>query len=111
MHWILQEDFLSEPAWQSLLATLQRFDIAYSIHRVQPKIGELLPVPVLSHQNVICIGSYSMRHVAARCAWQPGVFDLFAQDFVQQRAHWGQYMLNFQSSISCVRGGENVRST
>ncbi|NHZ39592.1 ATP-grasp domain-containing protein [Massilia aquatica] len=103
MHWILQEGFLSENGWDALIATLERFAIAYSVHAVMPKTGELLPAPVIGNANVICIGSYSMRHVAARHAWVPGVFDLYAQDFEQQRAHWGGHMLNAGAMVSTVR--------
>jgi hypothetical protein len=47
-----------------------------------------------------------MRHVAFRNAWIPGVFDLFAQDFSQQKAHWGEHMLNFNSVVCSL---EDVR--
>ncbi|WP_166869738.1 ATP-grasp domain-containing protein [Massilia mucilaginosa] len=103
MHWILQEGFLSENGWDALIATLERFGIACSVHAVVPKTGELLPAPVIAHANVMCIGSYSMRHVAAKHGWVPGVFDLYAQDFEQQRAHWGGHMLNAGAVVSSVR--------
>ncbi len=102
MHWILQEGFLSETGWQALIATLTRFGIPYSVHAVAPKTGELLPSPILEHKNAICIGSYSMRHVASRNGWWPGVFDLYAQDFEQQRLHWGAHMLNYRSVVSTI---------
>ena len=102
MHWILQHGFLPEHAWNALVAALDRFGIAYSVHAVMPRVGELTPAPVLQNNNVICIGSYSMRHVAARCGWTPGVFDLHAQGFEQQRAHWGKHMLNFHSVVATV---------
>jgi hypothetical protein len=99
MHWILQNNTFSETGWDTLTATLERFGFDHSIHKVVPFIGELQPEPVLDHRNVICFGSYSMRHVAARNAWYPGVFDLFAQDFGQQRLHWGEHMLNAHSVV------------
>ncbi|MDQ1812875.1 ATP-grasp domain-containing protein [Massilia sp. CCM 9210] len=103
MHWILQDGFLSETGWDALIANLERFGIAYSVHAVVPKTGELLPPPGIDHANVICIGSYSMRHVAAKHGWIPGVFDLYAQDFGQQRAHWGHHMLNAGAVVTTVR--------
>ncbi len=99
MHWILQDGFFSDVGWDSLIANLERFGIDYSVHAVVPKIGELIPEPLIGHKNVICIGSYSMRHVALRNSWIPGVFDLFSQDFEQQREHWGEHMLNFHSVV------------
>lgn len=103
MHWILQEGFLSEAAWRALLETLERFGISHSIHAVVPRAGQLVPPAQPSHRNVICIGSYSMRHVAARNRWWPGIFDLHAQDFTRQRAHWGVHMLNAGSVVCAVK--------
>ncbi len=108
MHWILHRNFLSETAWDALVASLERFDIDYSVHEVVPKVGDLLPAPQLSHQNVIGIGSYSIRHLAAKNGWHPGIFDLFAQDFEQQRRHWGDRMLNFNSVVCTVEAAKLV---
>jgi hypothetical protein len=88
MHWILQNNIFSETGWDTLLATLERFGIEHSTHKVVPFVGELEPAPKLGHRNVICFGSYSMRHVARRENWTPGVFDLFEQDFQQQLLRW-----------------------
>lgn len=103
MHWALQTGFLSEEGWSALIDTLQRFGIPHSIHDVVPKVGDLVPPLSLPHRNVICVGSYSMRHVAAKNGWTPGVFDLFEQDFVQQREHWGEHMLNARSSVAMLK--------
>jgi ATP-grasp domain, R2K clade family 3 len=106
MHWILHRNFLSEPAWEALVAALERFEIDYSVHDVVPKVGDLLPAPQVSHSNVICIGSYAMRHLAIQQGWVPGIFDLFNQDFEQQRRHWGDWMLNFGSVVCPVEAAE-----
>ncbi|HEX7642085.1 MAG TPA: ATP-grasp domain-containing protein [Burkholderiaceae bacterium] len=112
MHWILQNNIFSEAGWDTLLATLERFSIAHSTHKVVPFVGELHPAPQLDHRNVICFGSYSMRHVARRERWQPGVFDLFEQDFQQQLLHWGSHMLNAGSVVTpfadAVFGGDEM---
>ncbi|MFZ6757957.1 ATP-grasp domain-containing protein [Undibacterium sp. Ji50W] len=100
MHWIIQNNIFSETGWDQLLQTIDRFGLAHSVHKVVPFVGELEPPAVLNHTNVICIGSYSMRHVAKREGWIPGVFDLFEQDFEQQLKHWGEHMLNAGSVIS-----------
>lgn len=94
MHWVLQNSFFNEDAYQELHHTLERFDIPYSVHKVVPFIGELQPAPELNTKNVICIGSYSMRHVAKKFEWAPGVFDLEPFDFRTQLKHWGSHMLN-----------------
>ncbi len=71
--------------WDALVATLERFELSHS-DKVVPFIGELIPSPELTTKNVICFGSYSMRHVAKRNGWSPGVFDLFEQDaYVRER--------------------------
>jgi hypothetical protein len=70
------------------------------VHKVVPFVGELIPAPELKDTHVICFGSYSMRHVAKRCGWTPGVFDLFEQDFGKQLAHWGTHLLNAGSVVS-----------
>lgn len=110
MHWLLQADFNAEPGWRGLVQALERFELAYSIHQFElgssPE-GELRPAPTCAHTNVICLGSYSLRHLARRCAWSPGVFDLAAADFLQQKAHWGDRLLNADSTV-CRLGDARV---
>lgn len=100
MHWILQDNLFNEVAYQKLLETLERFQIPYSIHKVIPFIGELTPEPELETTNVICMGSYSLRHAAKKAGWYPGVFDLEPHNFNEQMKHWGQYMLNADAVVS-----------
>lgn len=103
MHWIIHRGFFSEPGGSWLLDTLQRFGISHSLHGVVPVLGDLLPEPELAHRNVIGMGSYSMRHYAARKGWNPGLFDLFDQDFEKQRKHWGEQLLNCRSVVTSIR--------
>lgn len=103
MHWILQDNLFNEQAYQTLLDTLVRFDISHSIHKVIPFVGELLPEPNIDHKNVICMGSYSLRHAAKRYEWNPGVFDLEPMNFEVQLEHWGDHMLNRDSVVSKFR--------
>jgi hypothetical protein len=100
MHWVLQENLFNEKQYLTVVETLERFGFPYSVHKVIPFVGELVPELKLDHKNVICIGSYSLRHCAKKYGWVPGVFDLFDQDFEKQRQHWGQYMLNYDSTVS-----------
>ncbi|WP_035614829.1 ATP-grasp domain-containing protein [Haloferula sp. BvORR071] len=103
MHWIIHRGFFSEPGGSWLLDTLERFGISHSLHDVVPVIGDLVPEPELAHLNVIGMGSFSMRHYAAKQEWNPGIFDLFDQDFEQQRVHWGDHLLNSRSRVTTVR--------
>ena len=100
MHWILQNNLFNEDAYGELLNTLKRFDIPHSIHKVIPFVGEITEPPQLDHSNVICMGSYSLRHATKKYGWNPGVFDLEPFDFTQQREKWGEHMLNYNSVIS-----------
>jgi hypothetical protein len=99
MHWILQNNLFNEAAYATLLETLERFSIPYSIHKVVPFVGELVPEPTIDHKNVICMGSYSLRHAAKKAGWNPGVFDLEPFNFQVQLEHWGDHMLNADAIV------------
>jgi len=108
MHWILQNNLFGEAEWERLVATLERFELPYSVHKVIPFVGELEPVPVLKAEKAVCFGSYSMRHFARAQSLNPGVYDLFQQDFRVQLSAWGERMLNADSSVVAF---EHVRLT
>ncbi len=99
MHWLLEDNLFKEHEWDTLLAALQQRQLPYTVHKVIPFIGQLLPRPELPAGKVICLGQYSMRHMAAREGWTPGVYDLFDQDFRRQMEAWGERMLNADSVI------------
>lgn len=99
MHWILQENLFKEAEWDTLVQTLERFGIPYSVHKVVPFVGELIPAPEPKQDKVICFGSYSMRHSAKAFGWTPGVYDLEPFDFKVQCEHWGAEMLNYDSKV------------
>ena len=116
MHWILQENIFKESAYDNLTDILQRMDIPYSIHKVVPFVGELVPAPNLDTDNVVCFGSYSMRHYAQKMGWTPGVFDLEPFDFQEQVKHWDTQLLNWGSEVitfgqANVRGHKFIRPT
>lgn len=116
MHWILQDNIFKESAYDNLVDVLQRAGIPHSQHKVVPFVGELMPAPELDTSNVICFGSYSMRHYAKKMGWNPGVFDLEPFDFQQQVKHWDTEMLNWGSEIvlfgeAAVRGDKFIRPT
>jgi len=98
-HWVLQSGWEYEAGWASMLEALERFDIPFSVHRVVPFIGDLEPEPTPPSDDVICMGSYAMRHYAKRRGWNPGVFDLEPHTFELQRDHWGEAMLNADSEV------------
>lgn len=100
MHWVLQNDIFHEAGWRDLVAALERLSLPHSVHKVVPFVGELIPPAALATKNVICMGSYSMRHVAQREGWSPGVFDLEPCGFPVQLKRWGDQMLNAGSVIT-----------
>mgnify|MGYP000322976512 CR=1 FL=1 len=99
MHWILQDNLFNEAAYQVLRETLERFGISHSVHKVIPFVGELVDDVPVNHQNIICMGSYSLRHLAKRNGWNPGVFDLEPYDFTVQLKHWSSHMLNADAKV------------
>jgi hypothetical protein len=99
MHWILQENLFKESEWENLVGALERFNIPYSVHKVIPFIGELMPPAEPKQEKVVCFGSYSMRHAAKEHGWNPGVYDLEPINFEIQREHWGDLMLNYDSKV------------
>lgn len=99
MHWILQENLFKDTEWANLIGTLERFTIPFSVHKVIPFVGELVPTAQPEQEKVVCFGSYSMRHTAKAQGWSPGIYDLFEQNFNVQLQHWSERMLNFDSMI------------
>ncbi|MCE9574611.1 MAG: ATP-grasp domain-containing protein [Deltaproteobacteria bacterium] len=99
MHWILQENLFKEAEWANLVGALERFSLPYSVHKVVPFVGELVPPAEIAGGKVVCFGSYSLRHAARAAGWTPGVYDLDDADFEVQRAHWGARMLNAASVV------------
>lgn len=107
MHWILQENLFKETEWDTLVNALERFKIPYSVHKVVPFVGELIPdVTNKSGTKVICFGSYSLRHTAKRKGWTPGVYDLFEQNFVEQLKHWGKMLLNADCTVIAFKDAD-----
>ena len=99
MHWVLQNNIFDEKQYDTLIETLERFEIPHSVHKVVPFVGDIEP-DISPEGDVICIGSYSMRHIAHRKGWMPGVFDLEYFDFTEQLKAWGGNMLNHDAVIA-----------
>lgn len=98
MHWILQNNLFAERGWEDLVATLERFNHPYSVHKIVPFVGDIVP-DVQPEGKVICFGAYSLRHLAKARGWTPGVYDLEPYHFEIQREHWGDKMLNYDAEV------------
>lgn len=100
MHWVVQGDgVFDQHEWDAITQTFDRFDLPYSVHTVVPFVGGLQPDIEVPDGRAICLGSYAMRHAAARKGWTPGVYDLAEFDFTRQLQAWGTHLLNAGSAI------------
>lgn len=39
----MQQDIFKEEGWKSMVETLERFNLPYSVHKVVPFVGEIMP--------------------------------------------------------------------
>lgn len=101
MHWIVQENICQEQKWRELIDTLERLSLPYSIHKVVPFSGELIPEPELPTDNVFCFGSTSLHRYTKQKNWRPGTIELpnFA---VQMRSKWNTEYLNRDCMIMTI---------
>ena len=100
MHWIIQENLYRETGLDELTLILKRLGIPFSLHKIIPFVGELLP-DINPDNPVIVIGSYSINNIAKRKGWKPGFIDIIQYDFEEQRRHWGIHMLNYDARVHC----------
>jgi hypothetical protein len=98
MHWVVQNNISKEPVFDDCIKVFEKHNIPYSLHKVIPFVGEILP-DINPEGPVICLGSYSMRHVAKQKNWSPGVYDLGPITFVEQMKHWSDLLLNSDSVV------------
>lgn len=75
MIWLLQENLGNEDAFKPLIANLERFGQQIHQAKVVPFVGEITP-DLDTEEKVICFGAYSMRKLAQRKGWHPGVYDI-----------------------------------
>jgi len=99
MYWVLQENMFREAEWENLVGCLERWKFPYSVHKIVPIEGRLIPELGPVDGKIICMGAYSVRHTAKRMGWNPGVYDLDGINFVEQRKHWGEHMLNYDAVV------------
>ncbi len=95
MHWVIQDGFFHDPSVVEMVDILKRCEIPHTIVKVIPFVGEIIP-DINPEGNVICFGSYSMRHTAKRKGWYPGVFDLngISDQIFTTENKWTDHLLN-----------------
>lgn len=96
MHWIIQDNYDWDKGTKELINILERNDVPHTFHKVIPFVGDIEP-EINPKGYVICIGSYSMRHVAKKYNWYPGVYDIGHISLLEMNIHWGHNMLNYNS--------------
>lgn len=102
MHWIVQENIYSEAGFDGLIAALGRLDLPYSVHKVVPFTREIRPEAAPPAGPVVVMGSYSLARIAIERGWKPGTFANENHDFLVQRAHWGDLMLNADAEVAAL---------
>lgn len=95
LHWVIQENFRGETGMVELVELLTRYGLSFTEVKVIPFVGELVP-DVSVEGNVICFGSYSMRHTAKAKGWYPGVFDLDEKASEIYANKWKVHTLNHE---------------
>jgi len=90
MQWILQ----SFEDTDKLAHVLDRMGIAYSLHKVVPFVGTLLPKPAIPNPNrVVLFGSYTLWRYAQAHNLRPGVFTI--RPYIHE-VPWHPFLLNGQ---------------
>lgn len=88
MQWVLQE--FEDTA--KLVEALERLELPYTLHKVVPFVGELIPPPEIHNPKaVVLFGAYSLWRYAEAHGLSPGVFRL--RPFVEEAA-WRPFLLN-----------------
>ncbi len=98
MYWILQENLFQEVHWNALIETLERLELPHSVHKIVPFTNKLFP-EIAPDGPVIVMGAIRMATIAKERGWKPGSFENGNFDFVKQRKHWGDLMLNADAIV------------
>lgn len=96
MIWLLQENLGNEDAFTPLKQALSKFEQLIHSAKVVPFVGEITP-DLETDEKVICFGAYSMRHLAKRKGWTPGVYDIEWFSYQSLINALGDDVLNYDS--------------
>ncbi len=99
MHWVIQENLHGERGFQTLIDTLEKFEIPHDLVKVIPFVGETIP-DVNPEGKIFVIGSMSMHRVAKRKGWDPGV--IMIPDMLEVATHWKHYLLNSEYTVGAI---------
>lgn len=99
MLWIIQENIGSEDKYNSFLSNLEKFDQKVELVKVVPFVGDIIPDVEKTDSKVICFGSYSMRKLAIKKNWFPGVYDIEHFSYQDLVKVLGDSVLNHDSQF------------
>lgn len=92
--WVVDGQF-KDDGYIKFIELLGRYGLDHRVVRVVPFVGEMMPDPDIEDgKNIICFGAYSMRHIAKRRGWYPGVIDLESKAREIYYNNWSKYVLN-----------------
>lgn len=98
MHWVIQEGLAHEDGFAAIISYLEKMEIPYTTVKVVPFVGDIIP-DINPEGQVICMGSYSMRNIAKKKGWTPGVFDIEYFDYTKVIDAWGTEVLNHDAVV------------
>lgn len=98
MQWVVQENIFNEYGYGRLIETLERFDVPYTVVKVIPFGGGIIPDVDFTGPTMV-MGAYTMWKVAAEKQWVPGSFINENFDYIVQHEHWGDLMFNHDSWV------------
>lgn len=98
MLWVIQENIANEDKFNSLIESIQEIGDKVQLVKVVPFVGDIIP-DVDCDGDVICFGSYSMRHTAVEKGWSPGVFDIDWFPYTSLIEELGNQVLNHDAIV------------
>jgi hypothetical protein len=97
MHWLIQDGFDNDPAYNDLLDNLNRMDINYTLVKVIPfsDDGIISEIDLNSiTENIFTYGSYTLSKIAKKRGYTPGAFLSENSNMKNLLLHFGEEMLN-----------------
>lgn len=103
MYWVLQDNMFREDGFHALNKALERLELPYSVHKVVPFVGTLIP-DVNPDGKVVVLGSFSLDKEARRKGWVPGSFATPELNYRTEIEQWGTGVMLNEDSCFCAFG-------
>lgn len=99
MHWVVQDNLYNESGYVRFLDALDRLEQEYTIVKVVPFSGELIPDVELDGP-IMVMGSHSLVKAARRKGWYPGAYTSDNFDYRIWRERLGDNLLNYDANVT-----------